>query len=472
MPRKPKVEKKTISIRVNDAVIAVILHPPSGRRTSWYAFWGGLTTSRSTGQADFNEAVKVVEAMLRNGGRRAEPKDAQLSDDELEQIQQVHFGRKTDPDAQKRAQKSLEECLDALNAFKAISGLSPISTATPDDCAAFQRKALAMPKNWRQQHPKSKMTTASISPNTVLKWSRCLASSFERANRTAGKKCVRGVVDENKLLTSNPWTQFTWIEGKKTAIRQFDADELLGLLTFLEESWSDVPVANAAIKIFLWSGCRKAEVAGLTWDMVRVVGNEYHFEICGKWGVERWFRLPEPVFRELQALRSPASPFVFAAYTEQIQKRHADNVGCTKKIREDYTARNFGRWVYERVKEWAAKYKKDRAFLHVFRKTALQHARRGEDINRQVAQDARVGETVMMTAYVKETDDELRARSNRTFARIMASLPAEVARRYGYHKQAPPPLEEQLQAAIAARDWDRAAALTAQLASGRRPEAC
>jgi hypothetical protein len=32
MPRKPKLEKKTISILVNGKPVAVVLHPPSGRR--------------------------------------------------------------------------------------------------------------------------------------------------------------------------------------------------------------------------------------------------------------------------------------------------------------------------------------------------------------------------------------------------------------------------------------------------------
>jgi integrase len=470
MPRKPKVEKRTITVLVNGSPVAVVLHPPADRRKSWYAYTAGWISSKSTGQGDFNEAVKVVEDMLSNGGRRAELKNRLLSDDELEQIQRAHFGRKTDADAQRRARKSLEECLDALSAFRAISGVSPVSAATPDDCAAFQRKALTLVRNWRSKHPRSKETTATVSSNTVLKWSRCLASAFERANRLAGKKCVRGVVDEGKLLTSNPWTQFTWIEGSKRPIRQFDSDELLGLLAFLEETWNDVPVAAAVIKVFLWSGCRKLEVTGLTWDMLRIVGNEYHFEVVGKWGVERWFRIPPPVYCDLLALRTPPSQFVFAAYTGQIQKRHADNIGCTKKIREDFTASNFGRWVYERVKEWADKCGKGRAFLHVFRKTALQHARRGEDINRQVAEDARVGEAVMMTSYVKETDQELRARSNRTFARILASLPAEVARRYGHAEPTPTPLEQLLQVAITAKDWDRVAALSARMAKKWRPE--
>jgi integrase len=279
------------------------------------------------------------------------------------------------------------------------------------------------------------------------------------------------VVDEARLLAGNPWSQFTWVEGQKTPIRQFDAAELLGLLTHVQTGWKDVPVAATAVKVFLWSGCRKLEVAGLTWDMLRVVGDEHHFEVIGKWGVERWFRVPGQLYRELLDLRDPSSPFVFAAYTEQIRQRHSDNAGCLKKVRDDYTPANFGRWVYERVKEWAATSGKGHAYLHVFRKTALQHARRGEDINRRVAEDARVGESVMMTAYVKETDDELRARSNRTYARILASLDGEVARQYGHAEQAAAPLEQQLQSAIAGKDWERAAALSALLARKQRSDA-
>src|SRR5262249_28382811 len=168
------------------------------------------------------------------------------------------------------------------------------------------------------------------------------------------------------------------------------------------------------------------------------------------------------------ALRTD-SPFVFAGYTEQLRRAHARNRGCLKKIREEFTARNFGRWVYERVKEWSQTSGKGKACLHVCGKTALQHARRGEDMHRQGAADAGVGEAVMMTNYVKETDDELRARSNRTFRRILASLTPEVARRYGHVQAAPTPLEKQLEAALAAKDWDRVAALSALMVKKRRP---
>jgi hypothetical protein len=41
MPRKPKVEKHTITVVINGAPIDVVLHPPTGSRMSWYAYWAG-----------------------------------------------------------------------------------------------------------------------------------------------------------------------------------------------------------------------------------------------------------------------------------------------------------------------------------------------------------------------------------------------------------------------------------------------
>src|SRR5439155_23458899 len=101
-------------------------------------------------------------------------------------------------------------------------------------------------------------------------------------------------------------------------------------------------------------------------------------------------------------------------------------------------------WFHERLREWSATLPKGPATAHVFRKTALQYARTGEDLNRQVAKDARVGEAVMLGHYVKESDPERRAESNRTFARIAASLPPSVAARYGHVPPPADPLETRL----------------------------
>ena len=81
-----------------------------------------------------------------------------------------------------------------------------------------------------------------------------------------------------------------------------------------------------------------------------------------------------------------------------------------------------------------------------------------------VAQDARLSEGVMMTNNVMELDEEnFRQRSNRTYHRILAALPLEVANRYGYSPTTLDRLEEQVRAAVGAKDWDKAAKLSQQL---------
>jgi hypothetical protein len=64
----------------------------------------------------------------------------------------------------------------------------------------------------------------------------------------------------------------------------------------------------------------------------------------------------------------------------------------------------------------------------------------------------------------------MRQASNRTFHRILASLPPEVARRYGHVETTTGDLEEQLKRAAAIKDWTRVAQISAELAGqGRSP---
>lgn len=475
MPRKPKLEKKTITVVVNSTPISLVLHPPTGTRKAWYVYWSGLVSSKSTGQTRLEEAVVVAESMLhrwKGGGSSSHPAadDLVMADEEFKSLQRAHYMRKKDPDAHRRAMKSLKNCLWSIEAFKSISGLDRIASATPADCGQFQQKALAMPKDWRRPYAKEDCQE-KISPNTVLKWSRELMAACERANRNAGKKCIRGVVAEEKLLESNPWLRFAWlVEGVERPVRQFDAEELLSLLTFVETRWIGVSTGAAAFKALLWSGLRREELSRLSWNATRIVEGEQHFEVIGKRGVRRWFRLPDQLNRELAGLRTE-SPFVFAAYTEQLQRHHADRPNFYQNIRSEYSPANFEQWLYRRVKDWAATNLKGDVYLHIFRKTGLQHAREGEDINREVAADARVSASVLTTHYVTQSDSQLRAGSNRTYRRILASLPAEVARRYGHEEAAAPDLPGQIQAAVEAKNWDLVQELSAQLAKEGRSAA-
>lgn len=74
----------------------------------------------------------------------------------------------------------------------------------------------------------------------------------------------------------------------------------------------------------------------------------------------------------------------------------------------------------------------------------------------------------MMTNYVMELDEEFRQRSNRTYHRILAAIPVEVAKCYGYSPTAQERLEEQIRIAVAARDWEKVAELSQQLRAGQK----
>ena len=150
MPRKPKIQRTQIIVSVNGAPISITMFPPEGTKRSWYAYWSGLKARKSTGQTEFDQAVIAVNDMLNHGGEKRILADALLSDEEFDEIQRRHFGKRTSPDKKLRAEKSLGACMEAISAFREITGLRPITTAAAADCEKFQHDALKFPKNWRK----------------------------------------------------------------------------------------------------------------------------------------------------------------------------------------------------------------------------------------------------------------------------------------------------------------------------------
>jgi integrase len=329
---------------------------------------------------------------------------------------------------------------------------------------------LELPKTFRLNYPKKKtQDVACYSRQTILKWSRALQAAFERVNANGGKKCMRGVGGNTKLLTSNPWHAFTWIEAKKKDKRQFTFDELCSILNYFDEYWAGVTVAPAAAKLCLWSGARLSEFAGLTWDDLREVGGGYHFDLDCKMGLKRWVRIPKGLFLELQGLKSGKCSYLFASYNKQLRHYYerkgrelfANNVGG------EFLPEAFANWFQERIPDWAEATHSPHATPHAFRKTSQQCARSGEDeedINERVAKDLVVTPEVMLRYYVDERDRELWAASNRTYQRILASLPMDVAERYGYTPEnGTEALEAEARAALAAHDWGLLAMLAGKL---------
>lgn len=456
MPRKPKAAcKQVITVAVKGKTVSVSMSPPAGTRRSWYAYWRGLKSSVSTRTRDLKEAVEVVTAML-NG---VDPcPTATLTDDELIEIQRRHFeiqgvGRKK-PES---SETSLKEVLSAIAAFQAQSGISPISSATPTNCEQFMHKALTLPRNWRQPH--SKITTP-LSPFTVYKWLGALQGAFQRANRNAGRTCIRSVVPAERLLTANPWNEFSWIPKPKATVRHFTGEELIDFLTYLRTAWPTVTVGVSMLQVLTWSWGRRQEVASLTWDSLRLVDDECHLFMEGKWRVEKWFRIPRPVYDELVAHRT-SSPFVFSALSDQLRAHHINQgrADIAAKIR-GYSPENAGRWFYERMSSWS----EGEGTVHMLRKTAMKFARMGENLSEAVARDASVTTAVMLGHYAPDYDPEMRAKSNRMFRRIRDGFGIEVAKAFGYEESPTEALEQRLREATMAKDWELVGRLSAELA--------
>lgn len=206
--------------------------------------------------------------------------------------------------------------------------------------------------------------------------------------------------------------KFQWIEGFEREIRQFDEQELVSLLDYFDCNWPGVTFATALAKTFLWSWGRRSEIATLRWGDAKIVGNESggferHFETVGKWAVDKWFRIPEALYEELLQVRTE-SPYVFAAYNRQLRQFHDSSCRpwLANRLKTEFCPKDVGDWFYNRISDWSKSLPNGSACIHVFRKTSLQYARAGEDVNRRVAADARVGAGVLMTNYVKETDEE------------------------------------------------------------------
>ena len=98
-----------------------------------------------------------------------------------------------------------------------------------------------------------------------------------------------------------------------------------------------------------------------------------------------------------------------------------------RKVSPHYDPIAFADWFHDKLAEWSETAPNGHATQHAFRKTGLQFAYRGGVAAKQIAQDASITEAVMLDHYVDDTDDELRMKSNQTFARIASSLPSKIA---------------------------------------------
>src|SRR5690606_14698839 len=140
------------NVIVNGKAIAVTLYPPTGSKKTWYVYWVGMNYAKSTGHKQLRQAVIAAEDMLRNNGTRTTILSNVMTDDEFIQIQRKHFAKRKAASKQEPSKKTLLSCLEAISAFKELTGLEYITQATAADCETFQEEACKKPKNWRSPY--------------------------------------------------------------------------------------------------------------------------------------------------------------------------------------------------------------------------------------------------------------------------------------------------------------------------------
>ena len=196
---------------------------------------------------------------------------------------------------------------------------------------------------------------------------------------------------------------------------------------------------------------------------MRQINDEFHFESTGKWGVTKWFRIPERLCADLESFRT--SDFVFGSYPQQL-RRFLDLRGDKKtasRVREDFAPENLGEWMYRQIADWSKSQTNGPAYLHIFRKTALQYAVTAGHVEQSVADDASVTSSVLMKNYASNGDEEFRQMSNRTYRRIRSSLSVEVATRYGWNANPEDGIVEKLDQARNRKDWEAISQLAQEL---------
>ena len=149
------------------------MFPPKGAGSRVRATGAGLEARKATGHTNFDDAVGAVNDMLGNGGNKGKLKEAILSDEEFDEIQRRHYGKKQKTEAKRRAEKSLVAWKPSL----------PFGQSLDSSLSRLQHQAIVndfstMPDTSEESAIEVSATAnenvENLSANTVVKWSVAL----------------------------------------------------------------------------------------------------------------------------------------------------------------------------------------------------------------------------------------------------------------------------------------------------------
>jgi hypothetical protein len=229
-----------------------------------------------------------------------------LTWEDWDAIQATHFKRRED---RRPAGRTLEECRKAQRLFVAVTGVETASAVDVDLVGRFQDECLGRKSKFGRTYGKT----------TVVKTLSHLSASFNRRNRNAGRKCVRGSVPSERLLESNPFEGTGWVKAEKTPLRQFGPEQLTSFLAW--KYLGGCPLVFLFAKVSLWGCGRLEEMTELQWDWMDADGYISIPGYIAKWGKERTVQIPPTLLAEIEEHRN-GSPYVWAGYVGQLRAYH------------------------------------------------------------------------------------------------------------------------------------------------------
>lgn len=429
---------KSVVIERQGEMLVAYLHPPGtvGNTRYWsFSCRKAQIQRQSLKVSTFADARQAALNWFSKEDVRKDRSIPPLTWEEWEQIQRAYFAKKAD---QKRAGRTLEACLDSKKLFVKLSGAVDASSVTPDLVDQFQQKTLKTEfkpgrcyKSW-----------------TVRRTVSHMSASFNRCRITSGKKCQRGIVPPERLLTVNPFEQVSWLEGTSDDKRHLTHAELRALLSW--RMFASSPLISAVLKVSIWGCGRIEEVTELRWNWISDDGVISVPDDIAKWGQGRQFRIPLHLLRELKEYRSK-SQFVWDSTVAQLRSYHLNRGGKGSATQlTDFTPTR----LRGRLQKWIQAWTKDSGLTdishHSLRKTALQWSRE-EQLRRSENAFAEISSVGLDVAKKFYTTDPSRLRAEILFRNISRELEtdAQLAVAMGLRSEAPLASIEDVQAALA-----------------------
>lgn len=433
-----KKKWKSIVIERQGEMMIAYLHPPGtvGNSRYWsFSCRGAGIQRKSLKVTTFADARQAVLNWFTKEEVRQDRSAPSLSWPEWEQIQRAYFAKKRD---QKRAGRTLNACLDSKKTFVSITSAADASAVTPDTVEQFQQVAL-----------KTEWTTGRVyTPSTIGRCLGHMSASFNRCRITAGKKCQRGIVSPEKLLTVNPFEQVSWLENGPVEIRHLSHAELRAFLSW--RMFGSSPLISAVLKFSVWGCGRIEEITELRWDWISDDGIVCVPDDMAKWGKGRQFRIPMLLRQEIKTFEGK-SPFVWDATVPELRKYHIQRggKGSANQLAEFTPTRLRGR-LQKWIQAWAEESNLTNVSHHTLRKTAMQWSRE-EQLRKAENAFAELSNVGIDVAKKHYTTDPARLRAEILFQNISRELlkDSELAVVMGLEVESKVPSLDDVQAALA-----------------------